>query len=157
MLNSGLLVINPSTAVFNKIQKVMNSAQVDKYDFPDQGLLSDVFAGRWVVLPYVYNALKPLRWEGVHSAIWQDDQVKVVHYIFATKPWHQERANKARKSSGTSNGSSSSNGNVYTTANGNSLPLKTSQASDELLNRWWWAANDDRQRTETEAGINDGF
>ncbi|KAL1961560.1 hypothetical protein VTN77DRAFT_1597 [Rasamsonia byssochlamydoides] len=148
MLNSGLLVVNPSAGVFSKIQKAMNTpALVDKYDFPDQGLLSDIFAGRWVVLPYVYNALKTLRWEGVHSAIWRDDQVKVVHYIFAVKPWHQLTAKgKAAAAAAAANGNTKGN-----------LQLSAFQASDEITHRWWFAANEDRQRTEREAGINDGF
>lgn len=153
MLNSGLLVINPSAGVFSKIQKAMNTPSlVDKYDFPDQGLLSDVFAGRWVALPYVYNALKTLRWEGVHSAIWRDDQVKVVHYIFATKPWHERGLKGQKASTNSTSNNSASNGNTH----GN-LRLQAFQASDEITHGWWWAANEDRQRTEREEGINDGF
>lgn len=58
-------------------------------DFADQSLLSDLFRGRWVALPYVYNALKTLRWEGVHDAIWRDEEVKNVHYILSPKPWDE--------------------------------------------------------------------
>ncbi|KAJ4410537.1 hypothetical protein N0V91_002024 [Didymella pomorum] len=58
-----------------------------EYTFPDQSLLSDLFYGRWVALPYVYNAFKTLRWKGVHDAIWRDDEVKNVHYIMSPKPW----------------------------------------------------------------------
>ncbi|KAI9040464.1 glycosyltransferase family 8 protein [Aspergillus affinis] len=91
MLNSGLLVVVPSTRTFSLITDTMNTpSRTDHYDFPDQELLSDVFRGRWVALPYVYNALKTLRWEGVHDAIWRDESVKNVHYIFAKKPWHED-------------------------------------------------------------------
>ena len=38
-------------------------------------------------LPYIYNALKTLRWEGVHTQIWRDENVKNVHYILMPKPW----------------------------------------------------------------------
>jgi hypothetical protein len=65
--------------------------RIDEYDFPDQELLSDVFLGRWVALPYGYNALKTPRIEGVHDAIWRDDEVRAVHYNFATKPWHETK------------------------------------------------------------------
>ena len=88
MLNSGLLVTVPSAAVYNLITKQMEDSEaMQKYDFPDQGLLSDVFMDRWVPLPYVYNALKTLRWKDIHTTIWRDDRVKNVHYIFGPKPW----------------------------------------------------------------------
>ena len=41
-------------------------------------------------IPYIYNALKTLRWDGVHSAIWQDDKVKNIHYILSPKPWDEK-------------------------------------------------------------------
>lgn len=58
-------------------------------DFADQSLLSDLFKGCWVPLPYTYNALKTLRWEGVHAPIWRDDRVKNIHYILSPKPWDE--------------------------------------------------------------------
>ena len=89
--NSGLLVVNPSRDVYNLIlHRIDEPSLVMKYDFPDQDLLSDLFRGRWVGLPYVYNALKTLRRDGVHDAIWRDDRVKCVHYIMTPKPWDEE-------------------------------------------------------------------
>ena len=41
-------------------------------------------------MPYVYNALKTLRWKEVHAPIWRDDRVKIVHYISIPKPWDKE-------------------------------------------------------------------
>lgn len=58
-------------------------------EFADQSLLSDLFRGCWVPLPYIYNALKTLRWEGVHKEIWRDDKVKNIHYILSPKPWDE--------------------------------------------------------------------
>jgi len=87
-MNGGLQVVNPSKAVYNLILEYMESNAVNM-DFADQSLLSDLFRGRWVPLPYIYNALKTLRWEGVHKEIWRDDQVKNVHYILAPKPWDE--------------------------------------------------------------------
>ena len=88
MLNSGLLVVNPSKKTYALIEQALQTpSRIEKYSFPDQELLSDVFYGRWVPLPYVYNALKTMRMEKVHRAIWRDEEVKNVHYIFATKPW----------------------------------------------------------------------
>ncbi|KAJ5520571.1 Glycosyl transferase family 8 [Penicillium fimorum] len=91
MLNSGVLVVRPSARVYDEITAALRETErIEQYDFPDQELLSDVFAGRWVPLPYVYNALKTLRIEGVHDCIWMDSEVRAVHYIFATKPWHEK-------------------------------------------------------------------
>lgn len=90
MLNSGLLDVIPSEAIYNIITEKMDDAEaMKKYDFPDQAILSEIFEDRWVVLPYIYNALKTLRWEGVHRELWRDDRVKNVHYIWSPKPWNQ--------------------------------------------------------------------
>jgi lipopolysaccharide biosynthesis glycosyltransferase len=88
-MNGGLQVVNPSTAVYDLILKHMESDAAINMDFADQSLLSDLFRGCWVPLPYVYNALKTLRWEGVHSEIWRDDKIKNIHYILAPKPWDE--------------------------------------------------------------------
>lgn len=87
MPNSGLLVVNPSMGIYDTILKALGSPKTAEYGFPDQELLGDVFAGRWLGLPYVYNGLKSLRWPKVHRKIWRDDCVKNVHYIFSPKPW----------------------------------------------------------------------
>jgi lipopolysaccharide biosynthesis glycosyltransferase len=87
-MNGGLQVVNPSKTVYNQIVSFMESDAINM-DFADQSLLSDLYRGRWVPLPYVYNALKTLRWEGVHAEIWRDDKVKNVHYILAPKPWDE--------------------------------------------------------------------
>ncbi|KAJ3199297.1 hypothetical protein HDU83_004147 [Entophlyctis luteolus] len=87
-MNGGLQVVNPCKAVYDQIIVFMESNAANM-DFADQSLLSDLYRGRWVPLPYTYNALKTLRWEGVHNQIWRDDQVKNVHYILTPKPWDQ--------------------------------------------------------------------
>lgn len=95
MPNGGLQVVTPSLAIYTKIlAQLALSARTPQYDFADQSLLGDMFRGRWVALPYVYNALKTLRWEGVHDAIWRDDQVKNVHYILTPKPWEEQGSNE---------------------------------------------------------------
>lgn len=92
MLNGGLQVVVPSKQYYDMIiARLGENTSIASYDFADQSLLSDVFRGNWVTLPYVYNALKTLRWEGVHNQIWQDDKVKNVHYILPPKPWDSER------------------------------------------------------------------
>ncbi|KAI9055564.1 hypothetical protein LZ554_000511 [Drepanopeziza brunnea f. sp. 'monogermtubi'] len=88
-MNGGLQVVNPSKAVYDQILAHLDSDAVVDMDFADQSLLSQLYVGRWVPLPYIYNALKTLRWQGVHSEIWRDDKVKNVHYILAPKPWEE--------------------------------------------------------------------
>ncbi|KAJ5638352.1 hypothetical protein N7490_008231 [Penicillium lividum] len=98
ILNGGLLVINPSKEIYDKIVNQLATPATLEYDFPDQNLLEDLFRGRWVSLPYIYNALKTLRWEGVHDAIWRDESVKNVHYIFSPKPWDEWAEGKTAQS-----------------------------------------------------------
>ncbi|GAB0133268.1 hypothetical protein EsDP_00001680 [Epichloe bromicola] len=88
LLNSGLLVVRPSGALLDEIVARIDS-HGDGYTFPDQDLLADLYRGRWVALPYVYNALKTMRAEAVHGAIWRDDRVKNVHFILSPKPWQE--------------------------------------------------------------------
>lgn len=85
-LNSGLLVINPSLEVFAQVVAYME-AHAGRMLFPDQDVLTELFRGRWVALPYVYNALKTMPAKETHSAIWRPDKVKNVHYILEPKPW----------------------------------------------------------------------
>ena len=88
--NGGLVVCNPSQGTYDKILKTLTDGDLtSSYDFADQSLLGERFYGRWVGLPYVYNALKTLRWEGVHHQIWKDDKVKNLHYILSPKPWDE--------------------------------------------------------------------
>lgn len=89
MPNGGLQVVNPSKALYDLIlERMTTSSAVDSYEFADQSLLSDLFSGRWVALPYIYNALKTLR--DIHSEIWRDDEVKNIHYILSPKPWDEK-------------------------------------------------------------------
>ncbi|KAI9934077.1 hypothetical protein AWENTII_000443 [Aspergillus wentii] len=128
--NGGLQVLNPSLETFNKIVSQLATSATSSYDFADQSLLQDVFYGRWVTLPYVYNALKPMRWEGVHDAIWRDDNLKNVHYILSPKPWEEtEDVWKARE--------------------------EASQSPDP--SRWWWDITKERLKEEKSRGVDDGF
>ncbi|KAF2733847.1 glycosyl transferase [Polyplosphaeria fusca] len=93
-LNSGLLVVNPSEQIFSSILAALKDPSTATYTFPDQELLQNVFRGRWVPLPYVYNALKTLRWQGVHGKIWRDEEVRNVHYILTPKPWESRKVER---------------------------------------------------------------
>lgn len=98
MPNGGLQVVNPSTAVYQLILDQLSQETSGDYDFADQSLLGDVFNGRWVALPYIYNALKTMRWKGVHDTIWRDDEVKNMHYLLSPKPWDEKPGEHAEES-----------------------------------------------------------
>lgn len=83
-------MVNPSIEIYNLILEQLSNDTSANYDFADQSLLGDIFHGRWVALPYIYNALKTLRYDGVHHQIWRDDEVKNVHYILNPKPWDEK-------------------------------------------------------------------
>jgi len=97
MPNGGLQVVNPSKAIYDLITERMADETVMSYDFADQSLLGDLFYSRWVALPYVYNALKTLRWKDVHAPIWRDDSVKNLHYILSPKPWDETDEEKKKE------------------------------------------------------------
>ncbi len=90
MPNGGLQVVNPSKVLYDLImERMMSSSAIESYEFADQSLLSDLFYGRWVALPYTYNALKTMRWKDVHVPIWRDDEVKNIHFLLSPKPWDE--------------------------------------------------------------------
>lgn len=87
-LNGGFLVLKPDNAVFKALeQRIAAIDDLSAYAFSEQDLLNEVFEGRWLVLPYIYNALKTLPFQ--HSQMWQGDEVKNLHYILA-KPWNRD-------------------------------------------------------------------
>lgn len=104
MPNGGLQVVIPSADTYELIVRALGEEKTGAYDFSDQSLLGDVFHGRWVALPYIYNALKTLRWKGVHDAIWRDDKVKNIHYILSPKPWDETEEDKRKEGRDESNG-----------------------------------------------------
>lgn len=127
MPNGGLQVVNPSKEVYDKIVGQLDTSATLDYDFADQSLLGDLFHGRWVALPYIYNALKTLRWEGVHDAIWQDESVKNVHYILSPKPWDEWADGKTRAT------------------------------TNDASHAWWFEMNEERLEQEEKDGIEDQF
>lgn len=87
-MNGGLQVVVPSAQVYQQIIDTLNASDITSgYEFADQSLLTDIFRGRWVPLPYIYNALKFMRNPEVHGVFWRDDKVKNIHYILSPKPW----------------------------------------------------------------------
>jgi hypothetical protein len=97
MPNGGLQVVNPSLAVYQLILDQLAKPAAMDYEFADQSLLSDVFFGRWVPLPYIFNALKTMRWKGVHDQVWRDDEVKNMHYLLSPKPWDEKEGEQTEE------------------------------------------------------------
>ena len=90
LLNSGMVVLNPSKELAAGIEVFLNTSPlVPTFLFPDQDLLAAYFVGRWKPLPWCYNALKTLRY--IHRPLWRDEEVRCLHYILKDKPWTQPR------------------------------------------------------------------
>lgn len=122
-------MVNPSQAIYDKIvEQLASESATSGYDFADQSLLGDIFYGRWVALPYIYNALKTLRWKGVHDSIWRDNSVKNVHYILSPKPWDEW-----------------ANGQIH------------EGESQDPSHAWWISLNAERLAEEEQGGLADGF
>lgn len=97
--NGGLQVVNPSKGIYDKILDTLQNGDLTaSYDFADQSLLGERFSGRWITIPYIYNALKTMRSKGVHDAIWRDDEVKNIHYILSPKPWDETEETASNES-----------------------------------------------------------
>jgi len=86
LLNSGLVVLTPSTTLASLIVDFLRTSPlVPAFSFPDQDFLAAFFQGKWKPLPWVYNALKTLR--AIHKNLWRDEEVRCIHYILPDKPW----------------------------------------------------------------------
>lgn len=127
LINSGLVILTPSTATMNEMIEVINTdPRIPHYRFPDQDFLADFFSPpnrRIRYLPYKYNALKKLR--VVHPNIWRDEEATNVHYIL-DKPWTLGRPG----------------GKVNTEG----------KDPDAEVHGWWWATFDEVKRAREGKG-----
>ena len=86
--NGGTLVLRPDLAVFDALVRELGEVEdLSRYVFAEQDFLNEHFHGRWVALPYVYNALKTLPFQ--HPELWDPAAVKNIHFII-DKPWESE-------------------------------------------------------------------
>jgi lipopolysaccharide biosynthesis glycosyltransferase len=93
-------------------------SDVDSTNFPDQDFLNQFFKGKWVPLPYVYNAVKLLR--TFHPSVWDDKAVRNVHYVMSDKPWNKEIVDFEKEFK-----------DVQETGDQMKISLF-------ILNSWWW-------------------
>ncbi|KAK0708762.1 nucleotide-diphospho-sugar transferase [Apiosordaria backusii] len=131
-LNGGLQVVRPDLGVYEEILRYMNRPGID-LSFADQSVLAGCFRGRWVGLGWEYNALKTMRWRGVHDDIWVDGEVRNVHYILTPKPWEADVDEKGRVLKGSKRG------------------------EDRVTSQWWVDVDNERREFEEGRGIRDGW
>jgi Glycosyl transferase family 8 len=106
-LNSGTVILNPSKKLSASISRFLyTSDKISEWTFPDQDLLSEYFKGKWRPIPWYFNALRSLH--SVHPRLWQENEIRCLHYIFADKPWHAR------------------------------ITPPGSDKGFDVMNRWWW-------------------
>ena len=92
--NGGTLVLRPDQEVFEELLAELGAIDdLTRYVFAEQDFLNEHYRGRWVALPYVYNALKTLPFQ--HPTLWDDAAVKNIHFII-DKPWESELDPRSR-------------------------------------------------------------
>ncbi|SNX85220.1 related to galactinol synthase [Melanopsichium pennsylvanicum] len=125
LINSGLVLLTPSTKTMHEMVQTINTdARIPEYRFPDQDFLADFFdtPNRHIrYLPYKYNALKKLRL--VHQNIWRDQDATNIHYIL-DKPWTLGRP-------------------------GGKMNVKGKDA-DAVIHTWWWNVYDQVKKNNEE-------
>jgi len=88
--NSGVFVFRPSLATFTAI--VEHAKETGSFDGGDQGLLNTYFSD-WAFkdiskhLPFIYNLVSTATYSYKPAYVKNAHQVKIVHFIGATKPW----------------------------------------------------------------------
>ncbi|RUP45465.1 family 8 glycosyl transferase [Jimgerdemannia flammicorona] len=88
--NAGLVILKPSKAAFQEIVDALPATtDPNAFLFAEENHLSHVYKGRWIPLPYIYNATKTLF--VAHGTMWDHDRVKNMHYNIA-KPWDTDMA-----------------------------------------------------------------
>ncbi|KAL2192055.1 glycosyltransferase family 8 protein [Thermothelomyces heterothallicus CBS 203.75] len=184
-LNGGLLVLAPSSSaggidVYRAVLDALCGPEPtppERLPFADQSLLGLLFAGRWVALPYVYNALWPMRRRRVHGAIWRDAEVRNVHYILTPKPWEKKQKEeeeeeetkvKAVDRQEKQNGDGDDDDDDDGAPNGRQArtgrddggegdhPADDADGTDDdddVLDRWWWEVDAERRAWEAKNGI----
>ncbi|KAL5004368.1 hypothetical protein ScPMuIL_017824 [Solemya velum] len=116
--NSGVFVYKPSEETY---QSLLHFALTQgSFDGGDQGMLNIYFRD-WATkdiskhLPFIYNVVSQAFYSYLPAFTQFKNDVKIVHFIGATKPWHH----------------------TYNTSSGKVIPLPESGHSEEFLQMWW--------------------
>ncbi|CCH44698.1 Glycogenin-1 [Wickerhamomyces ciferrii] len=98
IFNSGLFLIKPSIQTYqNLLFKIHNSSKSPSFDGADQGLLNEYFIvdspnrRSWIKLPFIYNVTPSGQYQYQPAYQFFQNQIKLVHFIGATKPWDSGR------------------------------------------------------------------
>jgi hypothetical protein len=83
IFNSGVFAVEPSHGLFTSMSERL--PHLPSYDGGDQGFLNSYFS-EWNRIPLKFNTTKRLA--SHHSAIYNDDDVAILHYVGA-KPWQR--------------------------------------------------------------------
>lgn len=96
VFNSGVFVAKPSTKVFDELLESLKDSS-KTFDGADQGLLNEHFnialkGSNWLRLPFLFNVTTNLgqHYEYLPAFTKFFDQISVLHYIGANKPWHSK-------------------------------------------------------------------
>lgn len=92
LFNLGVFVIKPLESAFKDIVEFSKGAE-PSFDGADQGLLNEFFTLQdneysWKRLPFVYNVTPSAHYQYVPALERFRDDIKLVHFIGAAKPWH---------------------------------------------------------------------
>lgn len=92
LFNSGVFLIKPLKQAFDEILEFSKSSQ-PSFDGADQGLLNEFFTiidngYSWVRLPFLYNVTPSAHYQYNPALERFRDQIRLVHFIGASKPWH---------------------------------------------------------------------
>ncbi|XP_076096686.1 glycogenin-1-like isoform X2 [Mytilus galloprovincialis] len=126
--NSGVFVFKPSEQTYNAILQF--ALDQGSFDGGDQGLLN-MFFRQWATedisrhLPFIYNVVSQAFYSYLPAFKQFKNNVKIVHFIGATKPWHQP----------------------FNTSSGEVTPLPDSGHNAEFLQLWWTIFMEDVQQT----------
>ena len=116
--NSGVFVFKPSEETYNAI--LQYALDQGSFDGGDQGLLNMYFRD-WATkdisrhLPFIYNVVSQAFYSYLPAFKQFKDDVKIVHFIGATKPWHQP----------------------FNTSTEEVTPLQGSGHNQQFLQTWW--------------------
>lgn len=98
IFNSGLMIVTPNKTVFDKLIE-FSAASDSSFDGADQGLLNEFFhlqknGNTWTRLPFVYNVTPSTNYQYLPALTRFSDEIHLVHFIGAQKPWHYKGADK---------------------------------------------------------------
>lgn len=97
--NSGMFVFVPNTETYQRLLEFAGTT--GSFDGGDQGLLNSFFSN-WNRLSFVYNMVASACYTYLPALKQYGRNVKLVHFLGSTKPWHQAASSTSSTSGGAS-------------------------------------------------------